>query len=157
MGGYSIWVWLVRRGGTPAPLICGVAVLPVQGTGKTPTTRPGSPHEAEGVAKTPTRARERARQVLPEDSYFKLLEFLTRDDPRIVDCRCLGCEERNSVNGLTRWSIHGGFFGVLLVSLGFPLVLLGFAFGFPLSRVQNLVVLRLKGGGHKGPTKTRGG
>ena len=33
------------------------------------------------------------RQCLPEDSYFKLLEFLTRDDPRIVDCRELGCEE----------------------------------------------------------------
>ena len=34
------------------------------------------------------------RQCLSEDSYFKLLEFLTRDDPRIVDCRALGCEER---------------------------------------------------------------
>eukprot|EP00434_Breviolum_minutum_P021752 symbB.v1.2.019200.t1/scaffold1512.1/size114451/11 len=34
------------------------------------------------------------QQCLPEDSYFKLLEFLTRDDPRIVDCRELGCEER---------------------------------------------------------------
>ncbi|CAL1133800.1 unnamed protein product [Cladocopium goreaui] len=34
------------------------------------------------------------QQCLPEDSYFKLLEFLTCDDPRIVDCRALGCEER---------------------------------------------------------------
>lgn len=29
---------------------------------------------------------------MPEESYFKLLEFLTRDDPRVVDCRA--CEER---------------------------------------------------------------
>ncbi|CAK9068266.1 unnamed protein product [Durusdinium trenchii] len=34
------------------------------------------------------------QQCLPEESYYKLLEFLTRDDPHIVDCRALGCEER---------------------------------------------------------------
>eukprot|EP00439_Symbiodinium_sp_Y106_P027094 s728_g3.t1 len=34
------------------------------------------------------------QQCLPEASYLKLLEFLTRDDPRIVDCRARGCEER---------------------------------------------------------------
>jgi len=34
------------------------------------------------------------QQCLPEETYHKLLEFLTRDDPRIVECRSLGCEER---------------------------------------------------------------
>eukprot|EP00913_Durusdinium_trenchii_P030905 g28946.t1 len=34
------------------------------------------------------------QQCLPEESYYKLLEFLTRDDPHIVDCRALGCEEQ---------------------------------------------------------------
>ena len=38
------------------------------------------------------------RQCLPEDSYFKLLEFLTCDDPRIVDCRALGCEDRPNMS-----------------------------------------------------------
>jgi len=31
---------------------------------------------------------------LPDCTYQKLLEFLTRDDPRVFDCRATGCEER---------------------------------------------------------------
>lgn len=34
------------------------------------------------------------QQCLEQDSFDKLLEFLTRDDPHIYDCRHLGCEER---------------------------------------------------------------
>ncbi|CAE8693242.1 unnamed protein product, partial [Polarella glacialis] len=34
------------------------------------------------------------QQVLSQETYHKLLEFLTRDDPRIIECRGRGCEER---------------------------------------------------------------
>jgi len=34
------------------------------------------------------------QQILSEETYHKLLEFLTRDDPHIYECRQLGCEER---------------------------------------------------------------
>ena len=57
------------------------------------------------------------RQCLPEDSYFKLLEFLTRDDPRIVDCRELGCEEtskrQRNIGIIWYNGIHCLFFWIL--------------------------------------------
>lgn len=34
------------------------------------------------------------QHCLSEETYNKLLEFLTRDDPHIYDCKHLGCEER---------------------------------------------------------------
>jgi len=34
------------------------------------------------------------QECLSEEVYHKLLEFLTRDDPHIIDCRHVGCEER---------------------------------------------------------------
>lgn len=33
------------------------------------------------------------QQVLSAESYHKLLEFLTRDDPHVYECKHLGCEE----------------------------------------------------------------
>ncbi|CAK0844730.1 unnamed protein product, partial [Prorocentrum cordatum] len=34
------------------------------------------------------------QQCLSEQTYHKLLEFLTRDDPHIFECKHVGCEER---------------------------------------------------------------
>jgi len=34
------------------------------------------------------------QECLSDDTYHKLLEFLTRDDPHIMECRHRGCEER---------------------------------------------------------------
>lgn len=34
------------------------------------------------------------QQCLPEGTYHKLLEFLTRDDPHVFECKHVGCEER---------------------------------------------------------------
>lgn len=34
------------------------------------------------------------QQVLPEETYHKLQEFLTRDNPHIYECRDIRCEER---------------------------------------------------------------
>jgi uncharacterized protein YfcZ (UPF0381/DUF406 family) len=44
------------------------------------------------------------KECLEEDSYNKLLEFLTRDDPRIIDCRHLGCEERVFLDDNDDWA-----------------------------------------------------
>lgn len=44
------------------------------------------------------------QQCLPEGTYHKLLEFLTRDDPHIYACKWKGCEEQVFLDDGDDWS-----------------------------------------------------
>lgn len=44
------------------------------------------------------------QECLSEETYHKLLEFLTRDDPHIFECKYIGCEEKVFLDDDDDWS-----------------------------------------------------